>query len=160
MENDTDTAWPSSAGAASEGEYDEEAAEVPASAANPDTPEASHSDHPAPRLQAMLDTLSETKPEEQSLEEAASASEAESTPNPDAPAEPNDTAVDTEEADLLKGVKSERSRTRIQNMLAERRQVEDELQQIRGMFQATGMTPEELAQTFEFGSLNSQASMP
>ncbi len=153
MENDTDTAWPSSAGAASKGEYDAEAAEIPASAANPDIPEASHSDHPAPRLQAMLDTLSEVEPKQQEQEEISSASEAESTLSPEAAADPNDTAADTEEAALLKGVKSERSRTRIQTMLAERRQVEGELQQIRGMFQATGMTPEELAQTFEFGSL-------
>jgi hypothetical protein len=60
---------------------------------------------------------------------------------------------EAEETELLEGVKSERGRERIKQVFAERKQLEQDLTQFREMVTSTGMTPEEFAQTLQFGRL-------
>lgn len=61
--------------------------------------------------------------------------------------------ADTEEAGLLEGVKSERGRERIQSMLSQKKELESDIAEFRGMIQSTGMSPDQFAQTLEFGRL-------
>lgn len=66
---------------------------------------------------------------------------------------------DDDEVQALEGVRSERGRARISKVFQERRELEADLGQIRDMVRGTGMTPNDFAQTLEFGRLaNSQST--
>jgi len=62
-------------------------------------------------------------------------------------------AVEAETEALLEGVTSERSRARIREIFAQRQQAEHDLNEVREMVSATGMSPQDFAQTLEFGRL-------
>lgn len=109
------------------------------------TPESGKS-----KLAAMLDELTDdpnaakpTKPEGEKPADHI----------PDATKKVEAKAPEQEEAELLEGVKSERGRERIKQVFAERKQLEQDLTQFREMVTSTGMTPEEFAQTLQFGRL-------
>lgn len=101
---------------------------------------------PMAGMNAMLDKLTEGAPEAKKDEPEALKEE----PKPDAPKTP-----EQEEAELLDGVKSERGKERIQKMLAERKQYEQDVTEFKQMVQSTGMSAQEFAQTLEFGRLAS-----
>ena len=58
-----------------------------------------------------------------------------------------------EEGELLEGLNSERGRERIRQVFAERKQYESDLNEIRTMVSATGMSAQDFAQTLEYGRL-------
>lgn len=75
----------------------------------------------------------------------------------DKPAEPKaedaPKAPEQEEAELLEGVKSERGKERIRQVFAEKKQLEQDITEFRELVKSTGMSPQEFAQTLEFGRL-------
>lgn len=119
------------------------------SAAKPDdeTPK------PGARMAAMLDELTddpnkvktETKPAEAETKPAEGATKPADSETP-----PN---AEQEESELLEGVKSERGRERIKQVFAERKQLESDITEFRELVKSTGMSPQEFAQTLEFGRL-------
>lgn len=108
---------------------------------------------PGSRMAAMLDELTddpnkpaESKPDqEKPADEAASAAKPAGTDEPKTP--------EAEESELLEGVKSERGRERIKQVFAERKQLEADITEFRELVKSTGMSPQEFAQTLEFGRL-------
>jgi hypothetical protein len=58
-----------------------------------------------------------------------------------------------EEAELLEGVKSDRGRERIKTMLAQKKELESDVNEFKGMIRSTGMSEAEFAQTLEYGRL-------
>ena len=54
---------------------------------------------------------------------------------------------------MLEGVKSERGKDRIRQVFAERKQLEQDITEFKQLVQGTGMTPQDFAQTLEFGRL-------
>ncbi|BBE09802.1 Uncharacterized protein MCB1EB_1641 [Mycoavidus cysteinexigens] len=58
-----------------------------------------------------------------------------------------------EEGELLESLNSERGRERIRQVFAERKQYESDLNEIRTMVSATGMSAQDFAQTLEYGRL-------
>lgn len=70
---------------------------------------------------------------------------------PAAPAEPK--TPEQEEAELLDGVKSERGKDRIRQVFSERKQLEADINEFKALITDTKMSPEEFAQTLEFGRL-------
>ncbi len=108
---------------------------------------------PGARMAAMLDELTddpnqvktETKPA------AAETKPAEAATNPADPETPPN--AEQEESELLEGVKSERGRERIKQVFAERKQLESDITEFRELVKSTGMSPQEFAQTLEFGRL-------
>lgn len=118
-------------------------------------PEAAEADEPAEasKLDEMLEALTGDKPEPEA-EQAPEAPKAEEAKAEEKP------AIDDEEAEALKGVKSERGRERIQRVFAERKQLEAKSQQLeqdinefRTLVTSTGMSAGEFAQTLQFGKL-------
>jgi len=119
------------------------------SAAKPDdeTPK------PGARMAAMLDELTddpnkvktETKPAEAETKPAEAATKPADSETP-----PN---AEQEESELLEGVKSERGRERIKQVFAERKQLESDITEFRELVKSTVMSPQEFAQTLEFGRL-------
>lgn len=98
---------------------------------------------------ALLETLSEPDPNAPKAEDqSAEKPEAKPEPKPEQPQTP-----EQEEAALLDGVKSERGKERIKAMLAERKQAQSELTEFREMVVSTGMSPQQFAQSLEFGRL-------
>ncbi len=133
---------------------------------------------PMLRTRAMLDTLSE---DESNNTDASDSEEIPSTTpsvptrgpdgrfialsnelNRDKPVIEPSEGDDAEVTELLEGVTSERSRGRIKEVLAQRHQYAKDLNDIREMLSATGMQPQDFAQTLEFGRLmnaNDQQSL-
>lgn len=108
---------------------------------------------PGSRMAAMLDELTddpnkakpETKPAEAETKPAEGVTkpaEGETPPNPE-----------QEESELLEGVKSERGKERIKQVFAERKALEQDITEFRELVKSTGMSPQEFAQTLEFGRL-------
>jgi hypothetical protein len=101
------------------------------------------------KMAAFLDELTDdpnaakpaAKPESEKPAEPAAAK----------PAEPK--APEQEEAELLEGVKSERGKERIKQVFAEKKQLEQDITEFRELVKSTGMSPQEFAQTLEFGRL-------
>ncbi|MFM8899168.1 MAG: hypothetical protein ACKOF9_04360 [Burkholderiales bacterium] len=61
--------------------------------------------------------------------------------------------AEPEEAELLEGVKSERGKERIKQVFAEKKQLEQDINDFRQLVHSTGMSPQEFARTLEFGRL-------
>jgi hypothetical protein len=59
----------------------------------------------------------------------------------------------TEEEALLEGVRSERGKARIREMFAQKKALETDISEFRELVTGTGMSPEQFAQTLEFGRL-------
>ncbi|OZB07105.1 MAG: hypothetical protein B7X61_15785 [Gallionellales bacterium 39-52-133] len=70
---------------------------------------------------------------------------------PAPPAEPK--TPEQEEAELLDGVKSDRGKERIRQVFSERKQLESDINEFKALITDTKMSPEEFAQTLEFGRL-------
>ena len=122
-----------------EGEGDEETG-------NDDLP----TDKPASdKMKALLDELSGDEPK--------IAAKAEEKPEGEKPADPPAAAApksaEQEEAELLEGVKSDRGRERIRQVFAERKQLEQDINEVRELISSTKMSPDEFAQTLEYGRL-------
>lgn len=108
-------------------------------------------------VKALLDTISADAP-------APAAAPEEKPEEPDAaadkpagsPEEPK--TLEQEEAELLEGVKSERGKDRIRSVFAERKQLEAEIGEIREIIQSTKMTPDQFAQSLEYGRLVNSGS--
>ena len=98
------------------------------------------------KMEAMLDALTDDP-------NASAKPVAE--PNKAAPPKATDQpkAPEQEVAELLDGVKSERGRERIKQAFAEKKQLEQEIGSFREMVRSTGMSPQQFAQTLEFGRL-------
>lgn len=58
-----------------------------------------------------------------------------------------------EEAELLEGVKSERGRERIKEVFATKKQLEQDVGEFKELITSTKMSPEQFAQTLEYGRL-------
>lgn len=107
---------------------------------------------PLEKLATMLDTLTEpeAKPAEKDTkageEKPAEAKADDKKPEGEKPA-------DQEEAELLEGVKSERGKERIKQVFSENKELKTDLNSFREMVKSTGFTPQEFAQTLEFGRL-------
>lgn len=109
-------------------------------------------DKPVPAsVKSFIDTISadaptptETPAGDKPAEEEPKAAES----KPEEPKTP-----EQEEAELLDGVKSERGKERIQKVFSERKALEAELGEIRSIIQSTKMSPDQFAQTLEFGRL-------
>ena len=129
-------------------------------AANALSEESSNDDLPtdkpqSPRMKALLDTLSTEKPAEQQAsakDESAAEDAAAPEEKPEGEQQPQKT-VEQEEAELLEGVKSERGKDRIRQVFAERKQLEHDMTEFKQLVQGTGMSPQDFAQTLEFGRL-------
>lgn len=103
-------------------------------------------DRPVPsNVKALLDSLGEEAPAEQVKPEEAAAPPAAEKPAVEKPAD--------EDAEILEGVKSERGKNRITQVLAERKQLRQDLDEVKQMIVGTGMSAEQFAQTLEFGRL-------
>lgn len=99
------------------------------------------------KMMAMLDEISSDKPA------AADVKPAEE-PKPEDEQKPAEAKTpEQEEAELLDGVKSERGKDRIRQVFAERKQLEQDMTEFKQLVQGTGMTPQDFAQTLEFGRL-------
>lgn len=130
-----------------ESKPDQEAPADPSDAAQNDegaAPEGGKS-----KLAAMLDELTD---------DPNAPKPAESKPDQEKPAEPakaedKPKAPEQEEAELLEGVKSERGKERIKQVFAEKKQLEQDINEFRELVKSTGMSPQEFAQTLEFGRL-------
>lgn len=101
------------------------------------------------RMAAMLDALTDDPnqaPTDTALAEAA--------PEPVAAPDPlTPVSIDQEEAQLLEGVNTDRSRDRVKKVFAERRQLEQDMNDFRGLVKSSGMNAQEFSQTLEFGRL-------
>jgi len=71
----------------------------------------------------------------------------------DAAAQPGAKTVEQEEAELLDGVKSERGKERIKAVFAKSKELETDIKEFRELVNSTGMSPQDFAQTLEFGRL-------
>jgi hypothetical protein len=100
------------------------------------------------KMKALLDELSGDEPK--------AAAKPEEKPD-DKPADPPAAAApktpEQEEAELLEGVKSDRGRERIRQVFAERKQLEQDINEVRELISSTKMSPDEFAQTLEYGRL-------
>lgn len=129
-------------------EEQSQAAEVPA--VEQEQPQEQQAEPADPRAgtKALLDTLSEPDPNAPKEGPVEKPDEAKPEPKAEQPQTP-----EQEEASLLEGVKSERGKERIKAMLAERKQAQSELSEFREMVISTGMSPDQFAQSLEFGRL-------
>jgi hypothetical protein len=111
-----------------------------------DTPTADDEPKTGSRMAAMLDELTDdpnaAPKTADHIPDVGKKGEAEAPKTPEA-----------EEAELLDGVKSERGKERIKQVFAERKQLEQDIGEFRELVKSTGMTPQEFAQTLEFGRL-------
>lgn len=112
---------------------------------------------PMEKVSALLDSLTEDPNAQKPAKEKAPA-EGEQKPAV-APADKAQAATDSvaspeqEEAELLAGVKSERGRERIKQVFADRKALEQDVNEFKSLVQSSGMSAEEFAQTLEFGRL-------
>ena len=143
---------PSSEPAADPAEPEAPASDAPAAA---DSTPAADPAKPGSRMAAMLDELSGEPAAQPAADPAKSDEPAQPAPAQptaeDKPAEPP--TPDQEEAELLAGVKSERGKERIKQVFAERKQLEQDVQEFRELVKSTGMSAQDFAQTLEFGRL-------
>lgn len=104
------------------------------------------------RLHSLLDELTDDpnapKAKEPEPEPAAQEQIQEGEPKPRAEDKP-----DQEVAELLEGVKSDRGRERIRKVFEEKKALEKDINDLRQLVASTRMTPEQFAQTLEFGRL-------
>lgn len=101
---------------------------------------------PSEKVKALLDEISGDAPPATKTVDEKPADTA-----PEAPAEPK--TPEQEEAELLDGVKSERGKERIRQVFSERKQLEADINEFRALITDTKMSPEEFAQTLEYGRL-------
>lgn len=120
---------------------------------SPDAPDTKGED-PRAKSRALLDSISEPDPNAPPKKEGEEEEEEPAA----ARAKPEDKTPDQEEAELLEGVKSERGKERIKSMLAGKRQLQADLNEFREMVVSTGMSPNQFAQTLEFGRLMNSAT--
>lgn len=116
---------------------------------------------PMEKVSALLDSLTDD-PNAQKPAAAKLQSEEDQKP-PVAPDKKGQSATDSvakpkpeqeeAEAELLDGVKSERGRERIKQVFAERKALEQDVNEFKSLVQSSGMSAEEFAQTLEFGRL-------
>ena len=106
---------------------------------------------PGSRMAAMLDSLTDDPNAPKPKTEGEKPAEAVAKVEPGKPSEAK--APEAEEAELLDGVKSERGKERIKQVFAERKQLEQDLNEFRQLVQSTGMTAQDFAQSLEFGRL-------
>lgn len=108
-------------------------------------------------MKALLDSMSadappsDTPPADPAAAPAAEPAADHAAGNPGEPA--GEKTQEQEEAELLEGVKSERGKERIRNMLAERKALETDLREIRELVASTKMSPDQFSQTLEYGRL-------
>lgn len=125
----------------------EEAAEAITDEAPQDLP----TDKPqSSKMLAMLDEISGDKP--------AAGDEKPAAPKPEDEAKPaanvdEQRTPEQEEAELLEGVKSERGKDRIRQVFAKSKQLEQDMTEFKQLVTSTGMSPQDFAQTLEFGRL-------
>lgn len=108
------------------------------------------------KVKALLDEISGDEPKA-----ATSAKDAPPATGPDAVTSAKDAdgqppaakTPEQEEAELLEGVKSDRGRERIRQVFAERKQLEQDINEVRELISSTKMSPDEFAQTLEYGRL-------
>jgi len=106
------------------------------------------------KMLSMLDELSvEGKPAAKANDEPAAEEVIEEDPEPAQGQQGEPKTAEQEEAELLEGVKSERGKDRIRQVFAERKQLEQDMTEFKQLVQGTGMTPQDFAQTLEFGRL-------
>lgn len=117
----------------------------------PDTQEAPKDPRAASR--ALLDEISEPDPNAPPKQDEPKEGEEEEPAAAKPEAKPEDRTPEQEEAELLAGVKSERGKERIKSMLAGKRQLQADLNEFREMVVSTGMSPDQFAQSLEFGRL-------
>lgn len=134
----------------------EAAADALVDTSNDDLP----TDKPAtPKMKALLDELSAdapppadpaatTTPPADEQDPPAGTVDPGTPPAGEAPKTP-----EQEEAELLDGVKSERGKDRIRQVFSERKQLEADINEFKALITDTKMSPEEFAQTLEFGRL-------
>lgn len=145
---------------------DEGAAQALNDAANSLTDETGGEDLPtdkkqSPTMMALLDELSgDGKPQDPPKQgKAADPAGTQSTAKPGAqenkPADPPAQAKtpDQEEAEILEGVKSERGKERIREVFSQKKQLEQDIGEFKELITSTKMSPEQFAQTLEFGRL-------
>lgn len=107
---------------------------------------------PMEKLANMLDSL--TEPEAKPAEKDAKAGEEKpDEAKVDDKKPEGEKPADQEEAELLEGVKSERGKERIKQVFSENKELKTDLNSFREMVKSTGFTPQEFAQTLEFGRL-------
>ncbi len=125
--------------------------DAPAADAPTDAPApADEGDKPTSKMAALLDELAgdapAADPEGKPADEPKAA-------EPQAAAKPAEANPEQEEAELLEGVKSERGKERIKAVFAERKALEQDLNEFRELVKSTGMSAQDFAQTLEFGRL-------
>jgi hypothetical protein len=131
----------------------EAAADALVDTSNDDLP----TDKPASsKMKALLDELSTDAPPPADPTPPPAGEEPPAAPvdaaaPPPAPEEPK--TAEQEEAELLDGVKSERGKDRIRQVFTERKQLEADINEFKALITDTKMSPEEFAQTLEFGRL-------
>jgi hypothetical protein len=115
----------------------------------PEPVEQGEQDAPINKLESMLDSLTDdpNKPAEKPAEEKP----ADHIPDATKKVEPK--TPEAEEAELLEGVKSDRGKERIKQVFQEKKALEQDLTQFRELVTSTGMSPQDFAQTLEFGRL-------
>lgn len=106
---------------------------------------------PMEKLANMLDSLTEPEAKKPEGEKPAEEKPAEAKADDKKPEA--EKPADQEEAELLEGVKSERGKERIKQVFSENKELKTDLNSFREMVKSTGFTPQEFAQTLEFGRL-------
>lgn len=157
---------PAEAGTAHEvGSATEAAADAMTAEPTDDLP----TDKPASaRMKSMLDELSgnSNKTDQATEDAAAAAASAQAAPaaadgagaKAAAASDPDEPTPEAEEAELLEGVKSDRGRERIREVFAQKKQLEQDIHEFRELVTSTKMSPEQFAQTLEFGRLVNSGS--
>lgn len=132
----------------------EAAADALVDTSNDDLP----TDKPASsKMKALLDEMSGDTPPAPPADPATTDSQdppagtVDPAAPPAPPAEPK--TPEQEEAELLDGVKSDRGKERIRQVFSERKQLESDINEFKSLITDTKMSPEEFAQTLEFGRL-------
>ena len=115
-------------------------------------PPADDTPKPGSKMAALLDELTDDpnapKPADKPAADDKPADKSAEPKAEDAPKAP-----EQEEAELLEGVKSERGKERIRQVFAEKKQLEQDITEFSELVKSTGMSPQEFAQTLEFGRL-------
>lgn len=126
---------------------------------------------PSERVSAFLDTITDAdpnaKPETQKVEDEDESEEQDGQPTASKQPDPTKSKPSTEngqktpeqeEEELLATVKSARGQERIKEVFAQKKQLEADINEFRDMVKSTGMTPQDFAQTLEFGRLMSSGN--
>src|SRR5688500_10886181 len=123
---------------------------------SPDAPDTKgEPEDPRAASKALLDEISEPDPNEPPKQDEPKEEEEE--PAAAKPQAQPQKTPEQAEAELLEGVKSARGKERIKSMLAGKRQLQADLDEFREMVVSTGMSPDQFAQTLEFGRLMNSA---